>query len=151
MMIKFGLAPAICAIFIFGLGTSTVDAGNFYADQASPGTIGTISTLLADSVADGCWTNLGEVETYAKDKLRLQGFDVVGKGEGNYQFFVYALGGRDNQGWCSISVSIEIFKPTVLAGISGYHMIGNTGGMATRKDNANTVILNFVKKMIDQM
>ena len=106
---------------------------------------------MVDNVADGCWTNLGEVETYAEDQLRLRDYDLVRKGEGNYIFRAAAFGSRDNQGWCIVSVDIEVLKPTINEGIFGLHVIGSVASTLVTKDNINRLILNYAKQMSDLM
>lgn len=76
-MIKISLSKAIA--FSLTLATAAIAEDN--EPWGTPQDFKSISVEIIDGASDGCWTNLGEVKTYTKDKLSLRGFNIIERDE----------------------------------------------------------------------
>ena len=48
----------------------------FESNGVGPDSLGPVRILIDDQAKGGCWTNLGEVENYAADKLKQRGYEI---------------------------------------------------------------------------
>lgn len=74
------LKTTLAALLLSTIASAAWPEERIYVDPRatiSPASFTNVSVRLADDARNGCWTNLGEVKTYAEDKLTLKGFTVV--------------------------------------------------------------------------
>lgn len=114
-----------------------------------------VQVYLYDSVADGCWTNLGEVRRYAEDKLSNAGA-VVKKDVGvlyldsTYEYAISVIGYRLPNGICIGSIETEL-RTTVLQEKFHVAYVHNVAGLFSGPGNLNDNVLDFVGNSIRQI
>jgi hypothetical protein len=118
-------------------------------EELSPSTFGNINVSIVDAASSGCWTNLGEVKTYAEDKLRNLGYVVVDSGNSSLGISVFSE--RSREGTCYGNIAIQIYKIVSNNGLTGFLEVGGRNHIFKGYDNANTIALGNVKIMIDEM
>ncbi len=139
----------ICAISISLLASK---ANAYVADNVNPSSLGNTEVEIVDDASDGCWTNLGEAKTYVADKLGNLGYTVVSEWTpGDASFSVQVNSERDSDNRCYGNIDIMIYIARTTDGIFGYHRVGNSGTIFKGYNNANSLVLEQIKKMIDQM
>ena len=139
----------ICAISISLLASK---ANAYVADNVNPSSLGGIEVEIIDDADDGCWTNLGEAKTYAADKLGILGYEVVQKwSSGDASFQIYVNSERDSDNVCYGNVNVIIYIARTTDRIFGYHRVGKTGSIFKRPNNANSIVLEQIKTLIDEM
>jgi hypothetical protein len=114
---------------------------------------------LNDGVQHGCWTNIGEVKTYAKDKLELKGYNVKEYVEGrspaspslDYYFVIRAMGWRPTEAWCVGSFDIVLYTPILIRGIRHAAQIGQFSDTTIYPENMNTEILDAVGTFVSKL
>ena len=114
---------------------------------------------LNDGVQHGCWTNIGEVKTYAKDKLELKGYNVKEYVEGrspaspslDYYFVIRAMGWRPTEAWCVGSFDIVLYTPILIRGIRHAAQIGQFSDTTIYPENMNTEILDAVSTFVSKL
>ena len=116
----------------------------------TPSSFGSVQVAVADDASDGCWTNLGEVKTYAEDILRNLNYSVS-SGDAPGTFLIGVTSERASNGKCYGSVSIQMYKLQEIDGLFGFLEVAETGGIFVNHDNANIVTLNYVKKLTDEL
>ena len=139
----------ICAISISLLASK---ANAFVSDNVNPSSLGNTEVEIIDDASNGCWTNLGEAKTYAADKLGNLGYTVVSEWTlGDASFSVNVTSERDSDNRCYGDIDIMIYIARTTDGIFGYHRVGKSGSIFKGYKNANSLVLEQIKKMIDQM
>jgi len=139
----------ICAISISLLASK---ANAFVSDNVNPSSLGNTEVEIVDDASDGCWTNLGEAKTYVADKLGNLGYTVVSEWTpGDASFSVEVNSERDSGNRCYGNIAIMIYIARTTDGIFGYHRVGSSGTIFKGYKNANSLVLEQIKKMIDQM
>ena len=90
------------ALTLLLIAPSLAGAAQIFDSTGKPLGSENVFLTLNDGVQHGCWTNIGEVKTYAKDKLELKGYNVKEYVEGrssaspslDYYFVIQAMGWR---------------------------------------------------------
>ena len=139
------LLPVALILFLFGN-----NANAWYSSGADPTSVGPIEVELEDGAKGACWTNLKEVREYAEEKLRNKGYSVVGE-QSRHSFIITVGAFRAKSGACIYDTEVEIRNYTYVDGLFGEHVIGITGSFGINPKNANNVIIENVRKMIEQM
>ena len=116
----------------------------------SPSSFGSVEVVVADDASDGCWTNLGEVKTYAEDILRNLNYSVPNSNAPG-TFLIGVTSERASNGKCYGSVEIQMYKAHEIDGLFGFLEVAETGGIFVNHDNANIITLNYVKKLTDEL
>ena len=144
---------ALQVLILIGLlGVFALDAhAQFVSDDLSPVTIGNVSVKIHDEATDGCWTNLGEVKNYAKDKLELKGYKISDTNFEYYTIYVLVATQRTEEGRCFGSINIQVLKAEISGGIFGFHEVANHGGIFNYAENANNYILNLINELTSKM
>lgn len=146
---KYSIVGLIClSVSTYFLATTSSAA--ILPTDLNPTNFGEISVVITDDASDGCWTNLGEVETYAGDKLRSLGYTISNKPTSG-TFSVMVNSERREGGKCYGNVHIQIYRPTFDKGLLGYLEVARQGGIFVGYDNANSLVLGHVKKLADEM
>tara|TARA_R100000935_G_scaffold1193_1_gene3835 strand:- start:3492 stop:3983 length:492 start_codon:yes stop_codon:yes gene_type:complete len=146
---KYAIVGLIC-LSVSTCFLATTSSAGIWPTDLNPANFGEISVVMADDASDGCWTNLGEVETYAADKLRSLGYTITNKPRSG-SFSVMVNSERLDSGKCYGNVKIQIYRPTIDNGLFGYLEVADRGGIFTGYDNANSLVLDYVKKIADEM
>ena len=120
-----------------------------------------IEVRLVDSATGGCWTNIGEVQTYIEDKLEMSGADLIQiKGEllssevrlGKATvFLVHVIAERNPIGFCVGSLDINYMVWDEYKGINGFFNFFHDVTPLMQTDNLNTVILHVVGKRLKSL
>ena len=108
---------------------------------------------VRDGAEQGCWTNIGEARTYAEDKLADIGYEVRGEDEPVHILFDIVILSTRSGGYCYGNIDIEVLAPSELVWSDGnaYGVVGGHGGIFRGYQNANYLMLDYVKEMIDEM
>ena len=146
----FQVGAFICAL---SLSLQASKAHAWVSDNVSPSSLGAIEVEIIDDAEDGCWTNIGESKAYAKDKLELLGYEVVSKWSlGDATFSISVLSERMIDGnSCYGSITVDLYIAQTAGRVFGYHKVGSNNFVFIRSSNANNLILNRIKGMIDEM
>ena len=144
-----GFGALLCTLFISAFASVT-HAG--VSDNVNPTTLGNIDVELSDDANDGCWTNLGEAKTYAADKLDILGYKVLPKwvpGMATFQVSVHSE--RDSQKTCYGNIAVTVYIAVYNDEVFGFHRVAEKSTIFLRSKNANTLVLEVIKSLIDQM
>ena len=144
----FQVGTFICALSLLA---SRADA--WVSDNVSPSSLGAIEVEIRDDAEGGCWTNIGESKAYATDKLELLGYEVVSKWSvGDASFSVTVISQRlNNNTSCFGAINIDLYIAQITGGVFGYHHVGGSKYVFVEPSNANNLILDRIKAMVDQM
>ena len=141
---------------IFATISSTVWAeGVTFNDPratVTPDSFTDVSVRLADDARNGCWTNLGEVKTYAEDKLELQGFTVVSHSDDRPRnpdqavMNVHLISSRAGNGGCFGVITVDLMSVLIWDRTMSFNgPIGvETNRIFTQAQNANIFALETV-------
>lgn len=122
------------------------DDNNLYKGGLSP-----IAVDVSDQATGGCWTNIGEVQTYAGDQLRLAGLDVASDDIGGFRSVaqVKVVSSRDN-GKCYGKIDFNIYTPVEWQGRTVMASVYSTGMVFWNYQNANQKTLEYVQTIIKE-
>jgi len=121
-----------------------------------PNKLGEIRVTINDNAQDGCWTNIGEVKRYAKDKLELLGYDVSNDlsftylNQNDFDFFVNVLSAR-NQGTCYGVINLAMARKVDNANIRGEFTAAGGSTAFLHGDNVNQYLLEVLGDFFDEM
>ncbi len=122
-------------------------------DVVSPENFETVAVSVVDGAIDGCWTNIGEARTYAEDKLSELGYEVRDDDEKVNVRMRLSINSQRNGDECLGSISVELIAPAFL--LAGAHealaVVGHSGGIFGNYDNANLLMLEYVRELIEEM
>ena len=117
-----------------------------------------IEVALFDNATGGCWTNIGEVQRYAEDKLRMAGADVIEQDGGDVSpavklrnaamFHVHVKAERNGLGFCWGMMKIDLVIGSTVNNINGIFTYANTASTLMRNQNVNNDVLDLVGKVI---
>lgn len=112
-----------------------------------------VRVLLGDEAKNGCWTNLSESRTYAEDKLREIGFDVVSAdARADWLLYIGVASSRDG-GRCFGAVRTEAMAGARLINLPDGPItsarISENGNTFIGYQNANTLVLDLVREHTD--
>lgn len=122
----------------------------------TPDSFTDVSVRLADDARNGCWTNLGEVKTYAEDKLELKGFTVVSHSDERPNssdqavMNVHIVSSRAKSGGCFGVIAVDLLSALIWDGkmsITGPVGLG-TKRIFTRAQNTNILALETVDQFL---
>ena len=144
----------ITLILSLTLGFATTAFSNSKFDNWTYSDLPPIQVHLDDFATDGCWTNIGEVHTYAEDKLRMAGAKILEAKVGEVNpaiplrfgalFNVKVLASRNGFGLCWGMMQIDLVIGSTVENINGIFVYANTAATLMRKDNVNNDILTIV-------
>jgi hypothetical protein len=127
-------------------------------DVVAPENMRGVEVVVQDEAVGGCWTNIGEAKTYAQDKLRELGYSIyveddrseVGK---QMDFDILVHSGRGSDGTCYGGIWIRLLAPAELTYSEGsaFAILGEVGYTFVKRENANVLVLELIKVMIDEM
>ncbi len=120
---------------------------------------------IVDGAKNGCWTNIGEVQTYAEDQLKLAGFNVVDElkvsdeelspilAANGIAYFINVVGERLNNGLCVGYVDSRFLASLENPNRNGFSFVNPIGLSAQpysvwNGKNFNTYVLDYVKVAI---
>ncbi len=113
-----------------------------------------VAVSVLDNADEGCWTNLGEARTYAEDKLSELGFQIQQDDDDEDQLTMtlHVHSTRGPMG-CFGVIDIELIAPAWIWSSNSYAWatLGESGGIFSGHDNANVIILDYIKDMIEDM
>lgn len=128
---------------------ATAPASAWVADNVTPENLGTIEVDINDLATGGCWTNLGEVKTYAADKLAEVGFEVVENSRALFIIIVHSERAANDLCYGRIDTSIGVAVSH--NGMFGGLEVGSEGSIFSNYRNANTLTLDVVREQIEQL
>ena len=142
--------------FILGLATTAFSSNKF--DNWTYSDLPPIQVVLFDQATGGCWTNIGEVQTYAEDKLRMSGVDVIENKGGDVSpavklrnaaiFHVRVKAERNGFGFCWGMMQIDLVIGSTVNNIDGIFVYANTAATLMRNENVNNDTLDMVGRVI---
>ena len=112
-----------------------------------------------DDATNGCWTNLGEVKSYAKDKLSIAGANMKNEHTGlvrpdndNYWYTISVIGYRLNNGVCIGSISTELysavrFREFHFAYVQSETMLVNSSNGSNLNNQVLSVVGDNIRKL----
>jgi hypothetical protein len=147
------------ALTLLLIAPSLANAAQIFDPTGKPLGSENVFLTLNDGVQHGCWTNIGEVKTYAKDKLELKGYNVKEYVEGrspaspslDYYFVIRAMGWRPTEAWCVGSFDIVLYSPILVRGIRHAAQIGQFSDTTIYPENMNTEILDAVGTFVSKL
>lgn len=141
-MIRKTLSVAIATLVLMASVPNVAEAA-WVSPSLNPQTFGPVQVYLNDDATDGCWTNLGEVKTYAEDKLRGLGYMVFSESIRRFEISVNSQ--RMSNGQCYGNISIQMFRVEHVNGLSGFLLVVDGGSIFLRNENANNYVLDTIK------
>jgi len=141
------------------LGLATTAFSNSKFDNWTYSDLPPIAVAVDDQATGGCWTNIGEVQTYAEDKLRMAGADVIEIKKGGKinpavalrkaaLFHVRVKAERNGFGFCWGFIQIDLVIGSTVKNINGIFVFANTASTLMRNENVNNDILDMIGKVI---
>ena len=112
-----------------------------------------------DDATNGCWTNLGEVKSYAKDKLSIAGANMKNEHTGlvrpdkdNYWYTISVIGYRLNNGVCIGSINTELysavrFRVFHFAYVQSETMLVNSSNGSNLNNQVLSVVGDNIRKL----
>ena len=137
----------------FGAAMSKPEWANWTYSDLPP-----IQVELLDDATGGCWTNIGEVKTYAEDKLRLAGASVLDSTGNNYSpvangkaalFALTVKAERHEYGFCWGAIDIKLVKFIKDGNINGTFSYAYTRFTNMRAKNFNNDVLDIVGEIVE--
>ena len=119
-----------------------------------------------DNAKNGCWTNIGETQTYATDQLKLAGFEIIDDPETEndeqhplldryrISLLIEVKGSRWNDGLC-VGHVVTHFVGSVVPVNNQDSIIVNPIGLSKAwtvwdEENLNTFVLDHVKNYVSR-
>lgn len=125
----------------------SIKLDNWTFSELSP-----IEVRLFDFATGGCWTNIGEVQTYIEDKLQMNGADLI---QSNGELFssevrlgeaavftVHVKAERNSIGFCWGTLDINFMIWDEYKRIHGFFNFYHDAQPLMQIDNLNTAILH---------
>lgn len=138
----------ILAAFFISIATQSWAAWfsrGYTAEMIAP-----VYVSVQDGATGGCWTNIGEVTTYIKDKLELAGVDRSNKENENYYLSFIVDGARTEDGYCYGMVHLTFSKFLDNGnGQIALLVIGQAGNYGIHSDNLNEYALRNVSDFFE--
>ena len=149
----------ITLILSLSLGLATTAFSNSKFDNWTYSDLPPLAVALDDQATGGCWTNIGEVQTYAEDKLRVAGANVIEIKKGGKinpavarreaaLFHVRVKAERNGFGFCWGLMHIDLIIGSTVNNINGVFVFANTASTLMRNENVNNDILDMVGKVV---
>ena len=142
--------------FAFGLATTAFSNSKF--DNWTYSDLPPIEVAVYDDATGGCWTNIGEVQRYAEDKLRMAGADVIENKGGGVSpavtlrnaalFHVHIKAQRNKVGFCWGMIKIDLIIGSTVNNINGIFSYAHTAATLMRMENLNNDILDLVGNVV---
>ena len=116
-----------------------------------------VTVFINDQAGDGCWTNLGEVKTYAEDKLELLGLEVLSSDgsdlfAGAYEYLIVLIAEREG---LSCFGHFEITLGGWVDGQREFFAVGTVHEINSLiwnvSPNFNSIMLDKVSQSIDEL
>lgn len=153
------LKTTLAALLLSTIACAAWAEETIYVDPRatiSPESFTDISVRLADDARNGCWTNLGEVKTYAEDKLALKGFTVVPHDDDRPRnpdqavFNVHVLSGRAGNNGCFGVITVDLMSMMIWNDFVSFNgPIGvETNNIFAQAENANILTLETVERFV---
>jgi hypothetical protein len=136
-------------VSVTALVVTSAPASAWVVDNVTPDNFGPMEVFIDDMATNGCWTNIGEVRTYAEDKLAEAGFEVVDSSAGKFIIRVYSQ--RSGNDLCYGSIETSLGLAIHHNGMYSGLQVGNEGTIFSNFANANTLTLDMVKEQIEQL
>jgi len=141
------------------LGLATAAFSNNKFDRWIFSDLPPIAVALDDQATGGCWTNIGEVQTYTEDKLRMAGADVIEIKKGGKinpavarreaaLFGIRVKAERNGFGFCWGFMQIDLVMGSTVNNINGVFVFANTASTLMRNENVNNDILDMVGRVV---
>ena len=149
---EFIKALAFISIFlIFAAGKAAAqNHGNI-----SPSQVKSVRVKLLDDAVDACWTNLSESRSYAEEKLRMAGYNVIPREEdADWLFGVVVTAFRSELGNCIGSIDVTLTRMffreaggvmVMQAAKHGTTVISNSG------ENINKTVIQNIQEMVNDL
>ncbi|WP_171239702.1 hypothetical protein [Ruegeria sp. HKCCA5491] len=145
--------PIAFAVVMTASNSTAIAEPWTYSEIVNPENLQSVKVEVTDGATEGCWTNIGEVQTYAEDKLGNLGYEVREKdAPAHFVFDVFINSGRSG-GTCFGYIEVTLKAPAELKWSEGTALaiLGDHGGVFKGYDNANYMMLDYVKELIDEM
>ena len=145
-MFKFVLVLSLVTF----LGVPNLCSAYVFDDKISPDTVPSISVTITDETEGGCWTNISEVKSYAEDKLKLLGYNVILKPR-IHRLAMRVISLRTPKGLCVGAVTLNIGAVGKFEGLYGVHIIANSTNIFANSKNTNIAILDFISSFMKEL
>ena len=148
----------ITLILSLTLGFATTAFSNSKFDNWTYSDLPPISVAVDDQATGGCWTNIGEVKTYAEDKLRMAGADVIETAgasgtlaPGAALLAIRVKTERNNAvGFCWGFMSMDLVIGSKKDNMLGLFTYANTAATLMRNSNVNNDVLDLVGRVVSR-
>jgi hypothetical protein len=147
---RFSSRPEVLSyVVITSLALSSTPLVAWVTESLTPGNFGSVRVVVEDMATGGCWTNLGEAQTYAEDKLGTIGYRVEEQTRG--MFIVQVHAERTDAGKCYGRIYSAMLLSAGEKGMRGELELSRVNSIFTNYPNANTLTLDLIKAHIDQL
>ncbi|WP_170366602.1 hypothetical protein [Ruegeria arenilitoris] len=138
----------LAALTLFATVASSASAENdlspFHVAGLSP-----VWVQVSDSATDGCWTNIGEVKTYAVDQLSLMGVETVDNANANSVLRIIVNGSRRADG-CAGTIRFQVSDWVRWRELPAYVVLHYDSWMLSGYDKFNEDALDLTKKYTNE-
>lgn len=149
MRMQLAIGAVALALVIDYVPTAYAQMGELFVSEVGPDTIPSVRVYLQDDATGGCWTNLGEVETYTTDLLERRGYPV--SGDASWVILISVSSERAPLGNCYGSVEFTLETFASADGVSGTLVAGGSSWIFTGHPNANVIVLDKVKELVSAL
>lgn len=112
-----------------------------------------LSIQILDGAKNGCWTNIGEVRRYAKDKLELAGVNVTSKNEflwaPSATLEIEVNGVRAKNGKCVGMLYTSVVSMTNQGPYFNLQVFSRHNNIFSGYQNANELALDHVREALN--
>jgi hypothetical protein len=144
------LKSVLALSFVTFLGATSLSSAYVFDDTLSPDTVPSISVTITDETEGGCWTNISDVKSYAEEKLKLLGYNVILKPR-IHRLAVRVVSLRTPEELCVGVVTLNIGAVGKLEGLYGVHIIANSTNIFANSKNANIAIFDFISSFMKEL
>lgn len=119
-------------------------------DELDPVDLSPTKVSIIDKATGGCWTNAGEVKSYAEDQLRLAGVEVVQDDISpiSTSFQIRISAKRLSHGACVGSYSFEFGAPVEFMDKEVFGTLLIWNNWFQTPTNANIIVLDSIKESL---
>ncbi|WP_170599229.1 hypothetical protein [Ruegeria arenilitoris] len=104
---------------------------------------------VTDNAKDGCWTNIGEVKTYAVDQLSLLGVETVDNAKANSVYRIIVNGSRRVDG-CYGTITFQVNDWVSWHDNRAFVILHTASWSVAGYDKFNDDALNFTKEYTNE-
>ncbi len=149
MRMQLAIGAIALASVVDYMPTAHAQPDRFFFPEVGPDTIPSVGVYLEDYATEGCWTNLGEVETYTTDLLERRGYPA--SEDASWVIQIEVASQRNALGRCFGVVHFRLMTFSSAGGVSGMLVSGQRNWIFSGHQNANVLVLDKVKEFVSAL